>query len=160
MQSPQRYPLRAGVLAGSLAAAANALLSLPLRSPSDALFNSASVALATLAVSIGGGLLWRFALARPNSGRVYARLLGAMTVFLFALAVAGEAALDRSAAFWLPLAAVSVVGAAAVPRISRLAPPLPLAAAALAVALALGIGLAGVGDAPSGRLELPPAQGR
>ncbi len=156
MQPIPRYPIRAGLLTGALAAAANALLSLPLRSPSDALFNSASVTLATLAVGIGGGLLWRFALTRPNPPKIYALLLGAMTACLFALAAGGEAVLERSAAFGLPLAAVSVIAAAAVPRVSRYAAPLPLIAAALAGALALGAALAGVGDAPSGRLELPP----
>ena len=154
MQPP--YPLRAGLLTGSFAAAANALLSLPLRSPSDALFNSASVTLATLTVCLGGGLLWRFALTRSNPPKTYALLLGATAACLFALAIGGEAVLERSAAFGLPLAAVSVIGAAAVPRVSRAALPPLLVAAALAGALALGAALAGVGDAASGRLELPP----
>ena len=156
MRPPPRYPVRAGLLTGAVAAIANALLSLPLRSPHDALFNSASVTLMTLAVCVGGGLLWRFALTRPNPARVHALLLGAAAVCLFAFALAGEAMLERSAAFALPLAAVSVVGAAAVPRLSRVALPLPLVLAALAGALALGAALAGIGDAPSGRLELPP----
>ncbi|MCE2469968.1 MAG: hypothetical protein J4F32_05590, partial [Dehalococcoidia bacterium] len=125
-------------------------------SPSDALFNSASVTLATLAVCLGGGLLWRLALVRSNPPKTYALLLGATAACLFALAAGGEAVLERSAAFGLPLAAVSVIGAAAVPRVSRAALPLPLVAAALAGALALGAALAGIGDAPSGRLELPP----
>ena len=56
----------------------------------------------------------------------------------------------------LPLAAVSVLGGAAVPRASRYAAPWPVVAAALAGAIGLGAALAGVGDAPSGRLELPP----
>ena len=154
--TPRHHPLRAGVLTGSLAAAANALLSLPLRSPSDAMFNAASVTLATLAVGVGAGLLWRFALTRANPPKTYALLLGAAAACLFAFAIAGEAALERSAAFGLPLAAVSVLGAAAVPRASRYAAPLPVVAAALAGAVALGAALAGVGDAPSGRLELPP----
>ena len=156
MRPPPRYPVRAGLLTGAGAAIANALLSLPLRSPHDALFNSASVTLMTLAVCVGGGLLWRFALTHSDPARVYGLLLGAAAVCLFVFALAGEAMLERSAAFGLPLAAVSVVGAAAVPRLSRYAAPLPLALAALAAALALGAALAGVGDAPSGRLELPP----
>ena len=156
MPPPPRYPVRAGLLTGAIAAAANALLSLPLRSPHDALFNSASVTLATLAVCLAGGLLWRFALTRSDPARVYALLLAALAACLFALAVAGEALLERSAAFGLPLAAVSVAGVAVVPRASRYAPPMLLVGAALAGALALGAALAGVGDAPSGRLDLPP----
>ena len=46
------------LLAASIAAIVAALLSLPLRSPSDAVLNSATVVIGTLAVGVGAGLLW------------------------------------------------------------------------------------------------------
>ena len=50
--------MRNGVSAGSIAAVVVVLVSLPLRSPADNVFNSATVGLASLLVGIAAGLLW------------------------------------------------------------------------------------------------------
>lgn len=55
----------AGITAGGIATILAILVSLPLVSPHDGIFNSASVALAGLPVSLLAGLIGRFT-RRPN----------------------------------------------------------------------------------------------
>lgn len=50
--------MRNGVIGGSIAAILATLVSLPLHSPVDNVFNSATVALASLFVGIGAGVFW------------------------------------------------------------------------------------------------------
>ncbi len=50
--------MRNGVIAGSIAAILATLVSLPLHSSVDNVFNSATVALASLFVGIGAGGFW------------------------------------------------------------------------------------------------------
>ena len=59
-----------GITAGSVAAIIAVLVSLPLRSPSDTLLNSASVALAALLAGVVAGLLW-LAMGRFDRRTVY-----------------------------------------------------------------------------------------
>ena len=157
MESRRAHPIRAGLLAGSVAAAANALVSLPLHSPDDALLNSATVVIATLGAGLAGGLLWRRIGARKAAVRLFAVAVTAGGALVVALIVAGETLLDRSISFGLPLAAIAFLGVAVVPRLARDnigAGRLPFLI--LLVAIALGAGLANLGDQRSGRLELPP----
>ncbi len=146
------------LLAASIAAIAAALLSLPLRSPSDALLNSATVVIATLIVGIGAGLVWSRLAGNANRlrnfGITMAASLGVVTVVL----VASESQVERMVSFGLPLTALAFV-AITVMTVSlesvtalqrRWATPV-----ALVAAVVIGGALAGQGDAESGRLELP-----
>ena len=152
----------AGVTAGSIAAVAAALVSLPLRSPDDAFFNTGSVVIASLVAGFGAGALWRKTANSKRHRTVFAGLWTATFGVVALLSWAGETQLERFVAFALPLAAIvfTITGALTVllsdtPAVQK--PWLP--AAALAAALAVGFSLAGQGDAESGRLELPPRAG-
>lgn len=151
--------MKASILAGCVAAVAAALVSLPLRSPSDSLFNTASVVAGVLALSVVSGLWQRWTAARPNAWRWSAggHLLGLLAWAMAAAALEGQ--LERTVSFTVPLAAIAFGTLAALtPRLSgtALAERRLTVAAALLVAIAVGVGLAGRGDAESGRLELPP----
>ena len=152
----------AGLTAGSIAAIVAALVSLPLRSPDDALLNSATVVIAALIVGLAAGALWRYSARSKRRRTVFAGVWTAAFGAAALLSWAGETQLDRFLPFALPLAAIvfTLTGALTVllsgaPAVQK--PWLP--AAALAAALAVGLSLAGQGDEESGRLELPPRAG-
>ena len=149
-----------GLTAGSVAAVIAVLVSLPLRSPSDTLLNSASVALACLLWGLAAGLLW-LALRRSRRPVTYF-LAGWSALFLpaaIAVVIFGRSQLDHFVAFAVPLAAIvyAVTGAVTV-CIPRYIPRLRWwqAGAAVVVAVAVGIGLVNQTDQESERLELPP----
>ncbi len=152
----------AGVTAGSIAAIVAALVSLPLRSPDDALLNTATVVIAALIAGLAAGALWRYSARSKRRHTVFGGVWTAAFGVAALLCWAGETQLDRFLSFALPLAAIvfTLTGALTVllsgaPAIQK--PWLP--AAALAAALAVGLSLAGQGDEESGRLELPPRAG-
>ena len=141
-----------GLTGGSVAAIIAVLVSLPLRSPTDTLLNSASVALAGLLAGLVAGSLW---LAMDRTQRRTVNFLAAWTV-LYTPAAIG---LDHFVAFAAPLAAiVYVVTGALTVAIPRWLPGLRWwhAGIVMAAALAIGIGLVTQTDQESGRLELPP----
>ncbi len=156
--------MAAGVMAGAVAALIAVLVSLPLRSPSDTLLNSASVALAGLLWGLVAGAIWA---ACGNSSSRAARFLVAWSVVFLPVTVAvvlyGRSQLDHFTAFALPLALIiyAVTGLLTV-GISRYLPNLRrwYAVGAVAVALVVGFGLVSQGDQESGRLELPPPGSR
>ena len=152
-------PVQAGITGGAVAGIIGVLVNLPLESPSDPFFNSATVMVGALltgfAVGIWGRVLGEGHVRRAPfwSGIVF--VIGVAAI----VAVVGEAQLERSVSYIAPLAAI-VVGLAAGTLIllERLTRPLPwkLTLALATIAIGLGVGLAGVGDQESGRLELPP----
>lgn len=159
MATLKQHSIGAGLIAGSVAAVAAILLQLPLRSPNDSFLNSASVMLGALAA----GVLLGFVRSKTPATRQGALLYAGTCAGLFAaaalFALIGESRLERLASFVVPLAAV-VVGLAGPLTLHlsrhRLASSKAVVVASLAVAVALGIALAGLGDAPSGHLEIPP----
>jgi len=156
--------LLAGLTAGAIAAVIVTLVSLPLHSPVDSVFNSATVSIAAIAVGLIAGLLWmRF------SARImwYGISLAGLFIIVLAAALAGESVLDRLASFTIPLAAIAIIVCAVLtpllanffvrPELGLLKwSPVP----ALIVALVLGFGLITQGDAESGDLALPPPPSR
>ena len=150
--------MRVGLIAGSTAAVAASLVSLPLHSPNDLLFNSATVSVAAIALGSAAGAAWP-RLADTRRPTFYFSLLLAVALILFALAsLLLDAFLDRSFTFSVPLGATAVVLVGIiVPLLDRraVAPNLWIALAALGIAAAVGIGLAGQGDRESGELALP-----
>ena len=150
----------AGLTAGSVAAMVAVFVSLPLRSPSDTLLNSASVSLACLLAGAVAGLLW---LAVGRTQRRTAYFLAAWSVLFLPAAILviifGRSQLDHFVVFAAPLAAiVYVVTGALTVTIPRCFPRLRWWQAGIAVvaALVIGIGLVNQTDQESGRLELPP----
>ena len=156
-------PVRGALLAGALAAAVAALVSLPLHSPHDALLNSASVTWGVLALALASGLAWR-RLSRGQSALVrFAAVMVVGFAAWMAVAFAIGTTLTRMVSFSMPLAAIAFGGIAVLtPLLSRtpLATRWPIVVVALVVAAAVGLGLAGQGDQESGRLELPPRAGQ
>ena len=157
-------PLTAGLTAGAVAAVVSVLVSLPLRSPSDALFNSASVALAALLAGAVAGLLRTLTRQRPSGGRYFLALWTALFVPAAVLLIlAGQSQLDHFIGFAAPLSVIIfLVTASLTLLIPRWLPRLQWWGAALAVAAAigLGLGLAEQGDQESGELRLPPPASR
>lgn len=150
--------MRVGLIAGSVAAVAASLVSLPLHSPNDLLFNSVTVSVAAIALGIAAGAAWS-RLAGTKRPTLYFSLLLAAGLVLFALtSLLLDAFLERSFTFSVPPAATAVVLVGViVPFLDRGTPgPNRWAAlVALGVAAAVGIGLVGQGDGESGQLSLP-----
>ncbi len=149
-----------GLLAGSVAAIAAVAISIPLESPSDAYFNSASVSIVSLGAGLGVGLLWRILSVCGRSRLLYFNvIMGILSIFVVAATLAMDTYLERSTSFILPLAALSLgmiwLLTLVLMRTGR-AFPWRLAFVTAAIALALGLALAGQGDQEDGRLELPP----
>ena len=152
----------AGLTGGSIAAVVAALVSLPLRSPDDAFFNTASVVIASLIAGLAAGGLWRGTATSKRRLTAFAAMWTATFGAVALLSWAGETQLERFVSFAVPLAAIvfAISGAVTVLLSDTAAVRKPwLPAAALAAALAVGFSLAGQGDAESGRLELPPRSG-
>ena len=151
--------MRVGLIAGSIAAIAAALVSLPLRSPNDLLFNSATVSAAAIALGIAAGAAWT-RLADTRRPTLYFSLLPAAGLIVSALAaLLLETFLERSFTFTVPLAATGLILIGVlIPLLGRgsVAPNRWTAPALLVIAAAVGIGLAGQGDEESGELSLPP----
>ena len=154
----------AGLTAGSAAAFVAVLVSLPLRSPSDTLFNSASVTLAALLAGLLAGAIW---LIMGRFQRPEIRFLVVWSAIYIPLAsvivLIGRSQLDHFTAFAVPLALIiyllTGILTISVPRY------LPnqkwwCAAAAVASALVIGFGLVTQTDQESGKLELPPPGSR
>lgn len=157
----------AGLTAGGIATILAALLSLPLVSPHDGLFNSASVALAGLGVSALAGIVGRLAGRREGraGARLFARIWLPLAIGLTGAALYGMAAsgLENYGAFTLALAAVLFGGAGGgALLLRRSAPALPWWVALPVIILALTLGWAWreSGDQPGGGLELPPPAAR
>ena len=156
---PADAPMRAGLLSGSVAALAAALLSLPLESPHDGLLNTASIVVVTLLAAVVAGFVWKLL---PEGQSRTLRFFG--LILLGFVLVAGATALaqtqlERAISFGLPIAALAaVIIGGGVPLLADKGRALPwwLAIVAVVVALAVGAGLAGQGDQESGELELPP----
>ena len=152
--------MRAGLAAGGIAAIIAVLVSLPLHSPVDSVFNSATVAVACLVLGAIAGLLWNRIGERPL---VVNGVLVVLFVLVLVVALVGNGFLDRFASFVLPLAAIAfVVCIALTPFMSSYfnrpdlgwkvwTPVVPVV-----IALALGFALVTQGDAESGELALPP----
>lgn len=155
--------LLAGLAAGALAALAAALVNLPLKSPDDAFFNSATVVIGALVAGLAGGLVWQAVQRRGAPLRDFLACMAAAFVLVaggaLLLDVLPNAPLSGIPRFVVPLAALVLGGVALlVPLFARPAWRAQFAAPVAGVtALALGIALAGQGDAESGRLALPDA---
>ena len=87
--------MRNGLIAGSIAAIVAALVSLPLRSPVDNVFNTATVAIASLFVGVVAGLVWDKLADSRQRLPYYAGALALGLVSVLALAAVGEIWLER-----------------------------------------------------------------
>ena len=152
-----KAPVRAALLAGAVASVAASLVSLPLRSPHDGLLNAGSVTIGTLVLAFAAGHLRRALGGRANAGLLFAAAMGAGFLVWVGVAFAAQTQLSRVVSFTVPLAATAFGGIALLtPLLAPAASRRRVALAAVVVAVAVGAALAGVGDAESGRLELPP----
>lgn len=142
-----------------LAGIAVILVSLPLRSPHDALMNSGTIAIAVL-VTAAIVSLAVFQLAKSSGwsrSLVIVSVVGFLASAFGAWIVQSTQDLERTISFVIPLAAIQfglpVVVAPLLRIYSRVLPV--LAIAGVIAVLTVGFSLAGQGDQESGRLELP-----
>ena len=152
-------PVQAGLTGGAVAGVVAVLVNLPLVSPSDSFFNSATVMVGSLTAGLAVGT-WARLLGEGHvrrapfwSGIVFATGLAAI------VAVAAESQLERSVSYIAPLAAIILgLSSGLFLLLERLRRPFPwkVTLALIALVIGLGIGLASFGDQESGRLELPP----
>ena len=150
--------MRIGLIAGSIAAIIAALVSLPLHSPADNVFNTATVAIASLLVGIVAGLIWQALAANQRRLEYYAGILAFGLVVVVAIAVIGDIWLERLMSFAIPLAAIAfVVSGFLAPNLGRVSIMASrwAAPAVLIITAVIGIGLVGQGDGESGDLALP-----
>jgi len=150
--------MRTGLIAGSIAAIVAALVSLPLRSPVDNVFNTATVAVAALLVGVAAGLIWDKLAASQRRLPYYAGALALGLIAVVVITVVGNIWLERLMSFTIPLAVIAfAVSGVLAPNLGRV----PLATsrwpapALLMVAAVIGIRLVSQGDAESGDLSLP-----
>jgi len=154
--------MRTGLIVGSIAAIVAALVSMPLRSPVDNVFNTATVAVASLLVGVAAGLIWDHLASNQQRLPIYAGILALGLIAAVAIAVVGNIWLERLMTFTIPLAAIAfVVPGVLAPNLARIpaATSRWAAPAVLIAAVVIGAGLAGQGDAGSGDLALPDQTG-
>lgn len=155
--------MNAGITAGAIAALVAVPVSIPLTSPDDARLNSASVAIASILVGLLAGLMWRMLINTDGRSMKFGILWGVSCVTVASMLLSAFAVqLDNLIPFALPLVViVCLITGVLTYFLGRDPSPLKWWAAPVAVALALAVAipLAGVGDQPSGRLELPPKTG-
>ena len=152
----------AALAAGFSALIAAILLSLPLKSPHDALMNSGTIALAGSVAIFGLAFAWRRLGPGASESRALIRF-GAVNVAGFAaaaiaaFALQSVADLERSVSFMVPLAAILFTGAFILTPLFGMFPVIARwSVIILAISVVgLGAGLAGQGDQESGRLSLP-----
>jgi polyisoprenoid-binding protein YceI len=149
--------LLAGVAAGAVAAIVASLISLPLASPDDLLFNTFTVTIGALIAGFGGGFVWWTVRDRPRPvNALWLAAFGALVVVGVVGIVGQIAVLDRLFGF------VMILGGTVLAIIALLIPPFTAirpawAAVLLVAAIAIGIGFAGQGDEESGELSLSDA---
>ena len=150
--------MRTALISASIAAIVAAAVSLPLRSPDDAVLNSATVVIGSLLAGLCAGALWRTLGDRPYRWRAFAVSMAAGFTVIAAVSLVANTQVEHLVSFVIPLAAIVVVvtggllplfGRVAVAQTQWIAP------GAVVIALAVGFGLVGLGDADSGRLSLP-----
>ena len=150
--------MRIGLMAGSVAAIAASLVSLPLRSPNDLVFNTATVSVAAIAVGIAAGAVWPRLAGTRRPTLYFSLLLGAVLILVALTSLVLDAVLAGSLTFSIPTAATALVLIGViVPLLSRGAarPNRWAALAVLVIAAIVGIALAGQCDQESGELALP-----
>ena len=150
--------MQAGLIAGAAAAIVAVFVQLPLDSPSDAFFNSGSVAIGALVLGLIAGAGWRVVGPRSMGLAYFTTALAAGFLIVSVVALAANTQVERLASFTLPLAAVAfaIVGVLTVALAKVSLPRIWPSTAAALVALAIGVGLAGQGDREVEDLSLPP----
>ncbi len=154
--------ISAGLLTGALASIVASLVSLPLKSPHDGLFNTFSVTIGCILLGIVSGVVWRITQTQGSKKRLQLFIASIVVMFIasLALGIVMEIQLERSISFIVVLAAIalSIVGIG-LPYLSRytvfIDRYLQILIVSYIVALSLGIGLYTVGDAQVTQLELP-----
>jgi undecaprenyl pyrophosphate phosphatase UppP len=151
--------VRAGVIAGSIAAIVASVVNLPLEAPSDTLFNAATVTMAAVLAGAIAGLLWRGLGSNRRRQPLFAWAVVIAFIVTAAIAIVLDQQVNRAASYIVALAAIvlGIVGSFT-PLLSRLlrARPTLVAGGALVIAMVVGVALASQGDAASGALTLPP----
>lgn len=151
----------AGLGGGAVGAIVASLVSLPLESPDDVVFNTFTVTIGALLAGAVMGVLWWALPAGRSRLPLFVALCVAGVALSAAAAFAFESAVEGAVGFMVPLAALVFACLAVTTPLLLEAPwrrSWVIAPVLSAVALAMGVGLMGQGDEESGRLELPAAE--
>ncbi len=150
--------LYAGLGAGAVAAVAAVLVSLPLESPDDIVFNAASVGFGSIIVGAISGMIWHLSGGDRIANPAYIAGSVALAALVIAVAALAQTQFDDAVYFTIPLALIAVI-------ISIVGTPISASNARLGswssgllvlIAVAMSFALAGQGDQESGSLSLPP----
>ncbi|MBN4064238.1 hypothetical protein JYU04_00720 [Dehalococcoides mccartyi] len=146
-----------GLGVGSLGAIVAILVSLPLESPDDIIFNAVSVGFAAIVIGGLSGVIWHWSKSDHAVRRQY--IVGSIGLFVAAMAVAigAQTQFDDAVVFTIPIALIATL----VPIFGT-----PIAAKSnkfriwnywvlVLIAVVASIALAGQGDQESGSLSLP-----
>lgn len=149
-------PAIAGLVAGAIGAIVAGILSVVLRSPDEIVANSLSVVLASLALGVVAGLLWRRLRATANAWRSFGIAMGGgWFVAMLAVTIVDQTLLSNLIAYAAPIAAIIFITLGFLtPVLARVTAPLWVAAIPVVIALAFGIGFFGRGNVASGELTL------
>ena len=148
-----------GLTGGAVAAVVAVLVSLPLHSPNDALFNTLFIAIGALAVGFLAGVLWTVLARRRNPRLTFLLLWAVAFAAAIGFAFALSTRLDRTISFGVPIAIIVFgITAASVMLEAHLRPLSSWRVAVVAIATAgvLGGALITQGDQESGELSIPP----
>ena len=162
----KEHPIAAGFSSGAIAGIVASLFSLPLVSPQDAIFNTASVTFGCLAAGVSAGVFWGATSRMREQSRRYAvfatGLLLTLAIVTFGVAIPIEILLlERTVSFVVSLTAIALTTIGLIlPLLSKSASfsnhRLPILVLLCLASLGIGIGLFMVGDAQVTDLELPP----
>lgn len=142
-----------------MAAVVAVLVSLPLHSPNDALFNTLFIAIGSIVVGFVAGVLWTVLARRRNSRLTFLIMWAVAFAAAIGVVFALSTRLDRTVSFGVPIALIVFGITASSVMLEPYLRPLSswrVALVAIATACALGGALITQGDQESGELSLPP----
>ena len=145
-------------MAGAIASMVAIGASLPLESPDDIIFNSASVGFSVLLMGGVNGVLWHWSLPEKWFNRRYLLTSVGLVAASLAVATGAQTQFDNAIEYTVPLALIGSVGTVVLTAFIGTRPRFGiwLQGFLVVIAVALSIGLAGQGDQESGSLSLPP----
>ena len=147
-----------GLTAGAIAAIITVGISLPLKSPNDVIFNSASVGISVLILGGVNGLAWYWSSPENWLNRRYIMSSVALLVIALIVAFGAQTQFDNAIRFTVPLALIAVLGTVVLTPLisSKRNNGIWLNAVLIVFALTISALTASQGDQESGILSLPP----
>ena len=147
-----------GLTAGGIVAIITVGVSIPLKSPNDLIFNSASIGICVLILGGVNGLIWSWSSSENWLNRRYIMSSLALLVIAMIVAFGAQMQFDNAIRFTVPLALIAVPGTIVLTPVinSKLNDRIWLNAMFIVFAVTVSALTASHGDQESGILSLPP----